>query len=102
MRIHIANDYYIEVSDKNYALIEEYEGKTKDGSPRKGRRIKGYFNTLQGAVLKCLELNTLNGAKAVELWEYAKMVEESNKNAVNALEKEIEMLLKEGMNGLGR
>ena len=93
MRIHIANDYYIEVSDKNYALIEEYEGKTKDGSPRKGRRIKGYFNTLQGAVLKCLELNTLNGAKAVELWEYAKMVEESNKTCADRLGKRIEALL---------
>ena len=93
MRIHIANDYYIEVSDKNYALIEEYEGKTKDGSPRKGRRIKGYFNTLQGAVLKCLELNTLNGAKAVELWEYAKMVEESNKTCAERLGKRIEALL---------
>ena len=102
MRIHVVGSFYIEADGKNYTLREEYAGQTRCGEPRKGQRTHGYFRELSGAVWKCLELNTLNGAKAVELWECAKIVEESNKNAVNALEKEIEMLLKEEMNGLGR
>jgi hypothetical protein len=71
-------------------LKEEYEGRTKEGEPRKGERKHGFYTNIASAVKRCLELNVLNGAQAVELWEYAKMVEESNKVAVNSIKKEIE------------
>ena len=96
MRIHVFGNFYIEASARGFILKEEYEGRTKDGLPRKGERNHGFHTSIASAVKRCLELNVLNGAKAVELWEYAKMVEESNKLAAKSVQKEIETLMKEG------
>jgi hypothetical protein len=90
MRIHITCNYYINAGPKGFILKEEYKGRTKAGEPRKGERFIGSYNNISAAVHRCLQLNVLNGAQAVELWEYAKMVEESNKVAVNSIKKEIE------------
>lgn len=61
----------------------------QNGQPRKGERFVGSYKSISAAVYKCLELSVLNGAQAVELWEYAKMVEESNKAAAQAIQKEL-------------
>lgn len=90
MKIHIIGNFFVDAGPKNFILIEEYEGKTKTGEPRKGKRFIGSYNKISAAVHECLRLNVLNGAEAVELWEYVKMVEESNKVAVNSIKKEIE------------
>ena len=94
MKIHVFEGFYIEATKNSYILREEYMGKTRKGEPRKGSRFIGSFSNVTQAVRRCLELNVLNGAEAVELWEYAKMVEESNCRAIYELEKRIN-----GMNG---
>ncbi len=93
MRIHIIGDFYVDAGPKNFILKEQYVGKTKTGEPRIGERFIGSYNDISAAVYKCLQLNVLNGAKAVELWEYVKRVEESNREAVNSVKKEIEILM---------
>lgn len=93
MRVHIVNSFYIDIIPKGYVLKEEYEGRTKEGRPRTGERNHGFYSDIASAVKRCLELNTMKGSEAVELWQYAKMVEESNKRAVNSLKREIELLL---------
>ena len=93
MKIHITGNLYISAKPKGFILKEEYEGKTKSGQPRKGERFVGNYKTISAAVHKCLELSVLNGAQAVELWEYAKMVEESNKAAEQAIQKELSTIL---------
>lgn len=95
MKIHITGNFYIYAKKKEFILKEEYEGKTKSGQPRKGERFVGSYNSISTAVHRCLELSVLNGAQAVELWKYAKLVEESNKAAAQAIQKEIAMILKE-------
>ena len=94
MKIHITGNLYISAEPKGFILKEEYEGKTRSGQPRKGERFVGSYKSISAAVHKCLELSVLNGAQAVELWEYAKMVEESNCRAIYEFEKRIN-----GMNG---
>ena len=59
----------------------------------KVRGFIGSYKSVSAAVHKCLELSVLNGAQAVELWEYAKMVEESNKAAVQAIQKELSAIM---------
>lgn len=102
MRIHITGNYYIDAKPKGFILKEEYEGRTKSGEPRTGERFIGSYNNISAAVYRCLQLNVLNGAQAVELWEYAKKIEESNKVAVNSVKKEIEILMQGVQDGLGR
>ena len=89
MRIHITGNYYINAGPKGFILKEEYEGRTKSGEPRTGERFIGSYNNISAAVYRCLQLNVLNGAQAVELWEYAKKIEESNEKAAQAIEKRI-------------
>lgn len=91
MRINLTGGFYLDANGKNYTLREEYEGKTRDGSPRVGTRTIGHYNNATAAIQKFLEVSVLNGAQAVELWEYAKMAEESNKQAINSIKKEIEV-----------
>ena len=93
MRIHITGNYYINAGPKGFILKEEYEGRTKSGEPRTGERFIGSYNNISAAVHRCLQLNVINGAQAVELWEYAKMVEESNKAAVQAIKKELSAIM---------
>lgn len=96
MRIHITGNYYIDAKPKGFILKEEYEGRTKSGEPRTGERFIGSYNNISAAVHRCLQLNVLNGAQAVELWEYAKMVEESNKTLAESLGKLMEALFEKG------
>ena len=96
MKIHIIGNFFVNAGPKNFILIEEYEGKTKTGEPRKGKRFIGSYNKISAAVHECLHLNVLNGAEAVELWEYAKMVEESNKTLAESLGKLMEALFEKG------
>ena len=98
MRINLACGFYLEANGKNYTLREEYQGKTRDGSPRVGIRTIGHYNNAAAAIRKFLEVSVLNGAQAVELWEYAKMVEESNKTLAESLGKCIEALFEKGEN----
>lgn len=102
MRINLAGGYYLEANGKNYTLREEYEGKTRDGSPRVGTRTIGHYNNATAAIQKFLEVSVLNGAQAVQIWMYAKMVEESNKTLAESLGKCIEALFEKGeTNGMG-
>lgn len=87
MNIELLNGFFIECTPRSYILKERYDGKTKDGNPREGIRRHGSHYNLQSALLQFLRLNMLNGAQAVEIWEVGKMIEQSNKTAVNRLEK---------------
>ena len=84
--IKLPNNFYIDCKPGCYWLRERYIGKTKNGEPRESTRPHGYYRDLQSALYKYLEINTLNGLQAVEIWEVGKLVEQSNKMAVYKIE----------------
>lgn len=92
MRVNLLNGYYIEIDSMNYTLMQKYIGKDKDGNPKEAVRVLGYFTTLKGAVDKYLKVTQLDemADTSMEMEEYVKKVEESNKMAVQAIKRVME------------
>ena len=93
MEINIINGFYIETDNRNFTLKQKYIGKRKDGTKKEAVKIHGHYGSLEQALEAFLKLYQIDrGARfAVDLMSYASLVEQSNKEAVQALKREIEV-----------
>ena len=93
MQINIINGYYIDVTPNNFTLKQKYIGTRKDGTKKDAVKIISHCGNLEQALDLFLRINQVpKEAKiAVDLMSYASLVEQSNKEAVRALKREIEV-----------
>ena len=93
MQINIINGYYIDVTPNNFTLKQKYIGTRKDGTKKESVKIICHCGSLEQAIDKFVMINQVpKEAKiAVDLMSYASLVEQSNKEAVRALKREIEV-----------
>lgn len=87
MQIQLINGYYIERDKRNYTLKQRYQGKSKETV-----KIISHHQDLEGAVKAFLTINQVSEMSklSLDLMQYARMVEESNRNAVRAIQSVIE------------
>ena len=93
MQINLINGFYIETDNRNFTLKQKYVGKRKDGTKKEAVKIISHCGSLEQALDLFLRINQVpKEAKiAVDLMSYASLVEQSNKEAVRALKREIEV-----------
>ena len=93
MQINLINGYYIETDNRNFTLKQKYIGTRKDGTKKESVKIISHCGSLEQALDLFLRINQVpKEAKiAVDLMEYAYFIEQSNKEAVQALKREIEV-----------
>ena len=93
MNISIINGYYIDVTPNNFTLKQKYIGTRKDGTKKESVKIISHCGSLEQALDLFLRINQApKEAKiAVDLIAYANYIEQSNKEAVQALKREIEV-----------
>lgn len=93
MNISLINGYYIDVTPNNFTLKQRYMGTKKDGTKKESVKIISHCGSLEQALETFLNLYQIDrGARfAVDLMSYASLVEQSNKEAVRALKREIEV-----------
>lgn len=93
MQIILINGYYIETDNRNFTLKQKYIGTRKDGTKKYAVKIISHCGSLEQALDLFLRINQVpKEAKiAVDLMSYASLVEQSNKEAVRALKREIEV-----------
>ena len=87
MQISLINGYYIEVSNRNFTLRQKYLGTSKDGAKKEYRKIISHCGSLEQALETFLRMNQIpqDSKLAFDLMEYVNLVEQSNKEAVQAL-----------------
>lgn len=92
MQINLINGYYIETDNRNFTLRKKYIGTKKDGTKKEYVKIIGHCGSLEQALETFLKLYQMErGARfAVDLMSYADLVEQSNKEAVQALKSVLE------------
>lgn len=75
--------YFVEIDNLNYTLKQNY--KSKNGKDQV--RTVGYFGNMRHLMYKYLEQCQISyeSNEGMEMLEYVKMVEDSNKNAVSGL-----------------
>ena len=93
MQINLINGFYIETDNRNFTLKQKYIGTRKDGTKKDSVKIISHCGSLEQALDLFLRINQVpKEAKiAVDLMSYASLVEQSNKEAVQALKREIEV-----------
>ena len=93
MQINLINGFYIETDKRNFTLKQKYIGTRKDGTKKDAVKIISHCGNLEQALDLFLRINQVpKEAKiAVDLMSYASLVEQSNKEAVRALKREIEV-----------
>ena len=93
MKINLINGFYIETDNRNFTLKQKYIGTRKDGTKKESVKIISHCGSLEQALELFLRINQVpKEAKiAVDLMSYASLVEQSNKEAVQALKREIEV-----------
>ena len=93
MQINLINGYYIDVTPNNFTLKQKYIGTRKDGTKKESVKIISHCGSLEQALDLFLRINqvTKEAKMAVDLMEYADFIEQSNKEAVRALKREIEV-----------
>ena len=93
MQINLINGFYIETDNRNFTLKQKYIGKRKDGTKKESVKIISHCGSLEQALELFLRINQVpNEAKmAFDLMYYANYIEQSNKEAVRALKREIEV-----------
>ena len=93
MQINIINGFYIDTDNRNFTLKQKYIGTRKDGTKKDAVKIISHCGNLDQALDLFLRITQVpNEAKmAVDLMSYASLVEQSNKEAVRALKREIEV-----------
>ena len=93
MQINIINGFYIETDNRNFTLKQKYIGTRKDGTKKESVKIISHCGSMEQALELFLRINQVpKEAKiAVDLMSYASLVEQSNKEAVRALKREIEV-----------
>ena len=93
MQIILINGYYIETDNRNFTLKQKYIGTRKDGTKKESVKIISHCGSLEQALDLFLRINQVpKEAKiAVDLIAYANYIEQSNKETVRALKREIEV-----------
>ena len=93
MQINLINGFYIETDNRNFTLKQKYIGKRKDGTKKESVKIISRCGSLEQALDLFLRINQVpkEAKMAVDLMSYASLVEQSNKEAVQALKREIEV-----------
>lgn len=88
-QVNLFDGYCIEIDPLNYTLIQKYSGKKQDGTEREGKRIFGYYPTMQSALKRFSELVRLDEIKdtPVSLPEYVKAIEKADKKVSDFLER---------------
>ena len=92
MQINLINGFYIETDNRNFTLKQKYTGTRKDGTKKESVKIISHCGSLEQALETFLRMNQIpNDSKlAVDLMEYANYIEQSNKEAVQALKSVLE------------
>ena len=93
MNISLINGYYIDVTPNNFTLKQKYIGTRKDGTKKESVKIISHCGSLEQALELFLRINQVpkEAKMAVDLMAYANHIEQSNKEAVRALKREIEV-----------
>ena len=93
MQITLINGFYIETDNRNFTLKQKYIGTRKDGTKKEAVKIISHCGSLEQALDLFLRINqvTKEAKMAVDLMYYANYIEQSNKEAVRALKREIEV-----------
>lgn len=93
MNISLINGYYIDVTQNNFTLKQKYIGTRKDGTKKESVKIISHCGSLEQALELFLRINQVpkEAKMAVDLMEYAYFINQSNKEAVRALKREIEV-----------
>ena len=81
-----SNGYFIESDQLNHTLKQTYTYKNKGGDEKETERVCGYYGSFEHAVwgfLKRSQLDDMDGL-SLNLDEFVKSIEESNKAAVSA------------------
>lgn len=93
MQITLINGYYIETDNRNFTLKQKYVGKRKDGTKKEAVKIISHCGSMEQALDLFLRINQVpkEAKMAVDLMSYANYIEQSNKEAVRALKREIEV-----------
>ena len=93
MQISLINGYYIDVTPNNYTLKQKYIGTRKDGTKKDAVKIISHCGNLEQALDLFLRINQVpkEAKMAVDLMYYANYIAQSNKEAVRALKREIEV-----------
>ena len=92
MEINIGLGYYIEVTKRNFILKQRYFGTAKDGTRVERSKTHGHYGSFRDVCKAYIEINQVppESKMSVDLIGYVKLVEESNKRAVQALNEAIE------------
>ena len=92
MQISLINGYYIEVNNRNFTLRQKYLGTRKDGAKKEYSKIISQCGSLEQALETFLRMNQIphDSKLAVDLMSYVSLVEQSNKEAVQALKSVLE------------
>ena len=92
MQIILINGYYIETDNRNFTLKQKYIGKRKDGTKKEAVKIISHCGSLEQALETFLRMNQIpqDSKLTVDLMEYANYIEQSNKEAVQALKSVLE------------
>lgn len=93
MNISLINGYYIDVTPNNFTLKQKYMGTRKDGTKKDSVKIISHCGTLEQALETFLNLYQIDRLArfAVDLMSYADFIDKSNREAVQALKREIEV-----------
>ena len=93
MQISLINGFYIETDNRNFTLKQKYIGKRKDGTKKEAVKIISHCGSLEQALELFLRINQVpkEAKMAVDLMSYADFIKQSNKEAVQALKREIEV-----------
>ena len=93
MQINLINGYYIDVTPNNFTLKQKYIGTRKDGTKKESVKIISHCGSLEQALETFLRINQVpkEAKMTVDLMYYANYIEQSNKEAVQALKREIEV-----------
>lgn len=93
MQINLINGFYIETDNRNFTLKQKYIGTRKDGTKKESVKIISHCGSLEQALELFLRINQVPKETkiSVDLMAYASLVEQSNKEAVQALKRELEV-----------
>ena len=93
MQINLINGYYIDVTPNNFTLKQKYIGTRKDGTKKESVKIISHCGSLEQALELFLRINQVpkEAKLSVDLIAYANYIEQSNKETVRALKREIEV-----------
>lgn len=93
MQINLINGFYIETDNRNFTLKQKYIGTRKDGTKKESVKIISHCGSLEQALELFLRINQVPKETkiSVDLMSYVSLVEQSNKETVRALKREIEV-----------